>query len=937
MAGQPPSFRAELRRRRQVKGVSLQQLSQLTHYSKGHLGNIENGVKPPTVELAGACDDALGAGGELAALVEPPPGGRSRRPPTPRGPRARPHQLPGEITDFTGRADQLDELLRLVLGPAAICAVVGCGGVGKTALAVRAAHRLAGEFPDGQLYANLRGYGPGPPLPPGLLLERFARGLGVPAADIPAEPDEAAALYRSVLDGRRVLIVLDNAARAEQVRPLLPGTPGCRVLVTSRDRLAPLVALDGARRLDLDVLTRPEAVALLTQLVGEGRLGPRPADAVELVELCARLPLAVRIAAAGVVDHPDRGVADHLARLRAGDVLSQLALDGDERAAIRANVDLSYDRLDADGQRLFRRLGLVPGPDFTAGAAAALVGTAGPTGGRLLERLAAVSLIERPAGGRYQFHDLLRRYAADRAGRDDPDPAGARTALLRWYLRATRTAARLLYPGKVRLPDPPLPASPGPPTHGTPEVRFATHEAALAWLDAELANLVAAVAAAAEAGPHELAWQLADALRGYFWTRRCSAEWLAVAGAAVAAAERAGDALGRAAAELNLADACWSLGDYPPALTHYGAAHEFAARAGWVEGEAAASTNRGNVHQELGRLADAAADYRRALAGYERAGQPARQAAALANLGALHHQSGRLETAAEHYGRALALHRDNDDQAGQALTLNVIGVVQRDLGRLDEALTHLTRAAALSAEIGDRYGQARAAENLARTHCDAGRHRAALDAAQASLELSRETGDRNGEAQALAILAAVRDRLGRPDQALTTFRQAARLAREVNLPSVEAEVLLGTGRTRLRLDQPGEARRLAGEALALTRRIGYQVLEGQALTLLADADLAVGRHQAARGWVEQALASHLRTGHRLGTARTLVTLGRLHEAAGDGPAARAAARRARDLLAAAGAELPAPCGPADGPGASPAPESGTMGDGGDLPRQCGHT
>jgi tetratricopeptide (TPR) repeat protein/transcriptional regulator with XRE-family HTH domain len=914
MAAEPQSFRAELRRRRRHRGVSLHQLSQLTHYSKGHLGNIENGVKPPTVELAGACDEALDAHGELAALVEPPPDGLSRRPPTPRSARPRPRQLPADISDFVGRGRQLEQLVGLLADPAgaAVCAVVGCGGVGKTALAVRAAHRLAERFPDGQLYVNLHGYSAGPAVPPVQLLERFVRALGVAAADIPAAPDEVAALYRSLLDGRQVLVVLDNAAGAEQVRPLLPGAAGCRVLVTSRDRLSPLVALDGARRLDLDVLTRAEAVALLAQVVGAARLDPADQDAAALVELCARLPLAIRIAAASIVDHPDRGVADHVARLRRGDLLADLTLDGDAHAAVRANLDLSYDRLEADGQRLFRRLGLAPGPDFTAGAAAALVGGTLPAAARLLDRLAAVSLVERHAGDRYQFHDLLRRYAADRAQRDDPDPAAARHRLLGWYLRGALAAARLLYPGKVRLPAP-------APAPGDPAA-FGSHEAALGWLDGELANLAAAATAAAEGGPRDFAWLLADALRGYFWTRRCGAEWFAVAGAAVAAAEAAGDLPGRAAAELNLADAHWSRGAYPPALTRYAAAYELAGRAGWIEGEAAACTNRGNAHQELGRLAEAAADYRRALDRYEQTGQPARQAAALANLGAVHHQSGRLERAAEHYARALALHRANDDQAGEALTLNVIGIVQHDLGRLEEALATLTRAGALSAEIGDRYGQGRAAENLARTHCDAGRYREALGHARASLALARETGDRNGEAQMLSVLAAVQDRLGQSEAALAGYRQAARLARELDLPGAEAESLIGTGRTQLNLDQPGAARQLADEALALTRRIGYRVLEGQALTLLADADLHEGRHQSAARWAGQALVCQQETGHRLGAARTLATLGHLHTAAGDPAAAQDAWRRARELLAAAGARTEADRIPAGTPGR----RSGTM-------------
>jgi tetratricopeptide (TPR) repeat protein/transcriptional regulator with XRE-family HTH domain len=881
MAGQP-QFRDELRRRRQIKGVSLHQLSQLTHYSKGHLGNIENGVKPPTIELAGACDEALDAGGALTALVEPPPDGRSRRPPTPRPTQVRPRQLPADIVDFTGRTDQVDEIVQLLTpggsGGSAICAVVGCGGVGKTALAVRAAHLLAGGFPDGQLYANLHGYGPGRPRPPGLLLERFVRALGVPAGEVPADPDEQAALYRSLLDGRRVLIVLDNAAGAEQVRPLLPGGSDCRVLVTSRDRLAQLVALDGARRLDVDVLPRADAIALLTRIVGAGRLGP-PRHAEELVELCARLPLAVRIAAASIVDRPGRTVGDHLARLRSGGPLDGLALDGDEHATVRANLDLSYDRLDAAGQRLFRRLGLVPGPDFTAAAAAAL---GEPD---QLDRLAAVSLVERQPGERYQFHDLLRAYAADRARRDEPDATAIRAELLGWYLRSTQAAARLLYPGKVRLPDQPVELG-----------GFDSHETALAWLDAERANLVAAAESAAATGPHELAWQLADALRGYFWTRRCTAEWLAVASAAVAAADRAGEPLGRAAAELNLADAYWSQGDYPPALAHYAVAHESAGRAGWVDGEAAACTNRGNVRQELGEFAAAAADYRRALDLYEQSGQPSRQAAALANLGALHHQAGRLERAAEHYARALHLHRANDDQAGQALTLNIMGLVQLDLGRLDLALTGLTQAARLSAEIGDRYGQARAAENLARTHCAAGRYAEALAEAETALDLARETGDRNGEAQTLVIWSAVVDGLGRYEQALSGYRQATRLARELNLPSAEGEALIGTGRTRLHLGEPAEARRLAAEALTLTRGIGYRVLEGQALSLLADADLADGRAGPARTWADEALAAHRQTGHRLGTAGTLETLARLYDLAGDEAAAAAVRREARELF-----------------------------------------
>jgi DNA-binding SARP family transcriptional activator len=783
-----------------------------------------------------------------------------------------PAQLPADVAGFTGRDAHLRRLDSLLPAEAEspvsviISTIAGTAGIGKTALAVRWAHLIRDRFPDGQLYVNLRGYASGPPLRPVEALALFLHALGVPAEHAPADADEAAALYRSLLAGRRVLVLLDNARDAEQVRPLLPGSPGCLVLVTSRDQLAGLVALHGAVRLTLDVLTPAEARTLLCGLLPDGRCQREPAAAAELARLCGHLPLALRIAAANLTTHSGRPIADYNQRLRR-DRLAALQVDGDPQAAVRAAFDLSYAAQPEDGRRLFRRLGLVPGPDVTADAAAALAGCPAESAGRLLDRLAGANLVNEPVPGRFSLHDLLRVYAAEQAGAEErpADRAGALGRLCRYYLLGLDGAATRVYPQFLRLP---VPADGGAVT----AVSFDGHADASEWLDAERANLVAAVGHAAAYGLGGVAARLADALRGYLFLRRHLVDWDTVAQAGLAAAAAEGDVKAQAAAHISLAMHNFVRANYEPAAHHYCAARELAQRAGWLEGESAALGNLGMVYTVQGRLTEAANHYTRALAIDRRTGWRDGQATKLANLGYLCLALGQPERAAAHHTQALALHQATGSRSGEAMTLSDLGEAYHAVGRFDDALDVLTRARVLHREVGDRSTEGATVRVLAAVHRDAGRHAEALDLARTAVILARDIGDRRQEAAASTVLASIHFLLGQTDRAIDGHTEALRLARDAGNRFIEAEALLGLADAYRRAGQPDLAGARASAAQAIARKAGYRVLEGQALTLLAAVHLDQGHREQAIAHAEQALSTHTATGHRLGQARTHVLL-----------------------------------------------------------------
>ncbi|WP_256727040.1 BTAD domain-containing putative transcriptional regulator, partial [Streptomyces acidiscabies] len=418
-----------------------------------------------------------------------------------------PAQLPGPTPGFTGRADQLRQLDALLPAPGdgshqpqgmVLAAITGTGGVGKTALAVHWAHRVRHHFPDGELFVDLRGHSAQAPVRPVEALARFLLALGVAAERIPGTPEAAADLYRTLSAERRMLVVLDNAVDPEQVRPLLPGGPGCVALVTSRDRLAGLAARDGARRIGVDMLTPEESRLLLRRTVGESRVDADLRAAADLADACGHLPLALRISAANIDHTPWRTLRDQADELREGDRLTALSVIGDRSTAVRTAFSLSYHALDAPVRRMFRLLALLPGPETGLQAAAVAMGTTTEDAARLVERLTAAHLLREHRPGRYRCHDLVALYAAERLRLEETDASrrAASDALYDWLLAAVDRCALLLYPGmRQRLPgveDASRSAA------APPEITDAA--AAQRWLDAELPNLAAAVHQAAAEG-----------------------------------------------------------------------------------------------------------------------------------------------------------------------------------------------------------------------------------------------------------------------------------------------------------------------------------------------------------------------------------------------------------------------------------------------------
>ncbi|WP_202637884.1 AfsR/SARP family transcriptional regulator [Bailinhaonella thermotolerans] len=437
--------RYERTRRRLVDELGLDPGPELRQLHQRILTGAAGASGPPAWIMAGAAASARSAAARGTAAPAGPavpdvPSAAVRA-----APAAVPAQLPSEPGHFTGREGELRALDAVAAGETvAIAVVTGPGGAGKTALAVHWGHRARPRFPDGQLYVDLHGHSPRRPLRPIEALGRFLRALGVPADRVPDSVDEAGAAYRSLLADRRLLVVLDNAGSVEQVRPLLPGGRQCVTVITSRQQLAGLVARDGAVPIPLGMLSPDEAVALVGGILGAERLAAEPEAARELARTCGYLPLALRIAAADILGRPGRDIAGQVHRLTVAR-LSMLAVHGDPEATVRGAFDLSYHRLDPPSRRLFRLLGLIPGPVFTPEAAASLAGTSPAETDRLLRRLAAAHLVEECESGRFAFHDLLREYALECAAEEESEAERARAldALLTWYMRVLRSGPEI--------------------------------------------------------------------------------------------------------------------------------------------------------------------------------------------------------------------------------------------------------------------------------------------------------------------------------------------------------------------------------------------------------------------------------------------------------------------------------------------------------------
>jgi DNA-binding SARP family transcriptional activator/Tfp pilus assembly protein PilF len=644
--------------------------------------------------------------------------------------RAVPAQLPHDIPDFTGREAELGRLNALVTqgsnetgNAVVIVAVSGTAGVGKSALAVHWAQQVRALFPDGQLYVNLRGFGPaGSAMEPAEAIHGFLEAFGTPPDRIPVDLDARAALYRSLLADSRVLVVLDNAHDADQIRPLLPGSPGCVVVVTSRNQLMSLVAADGAHPMEVDLLSGSEARHLLDHRLGRDRVAGEPASVDEIIEACAGLPLALAVAAAHAAANarlPLSALADALRKTH-----GRLdALDGgDQYTDVRAVFSWSYQALSTPAARLFRLLGLHAGPDIATPAAASLAGVPVAQARRELANLVRAHLLAEWSPGRFALHDLLREYAGELCATYDT-AAERRRALHRvldHYLHTAYSADQLLRP---RRDDLIVLASVQPLV--TPET-LADYRSALAWLATERPVLLAALREAVSHGFNVHAWQLAWAVNTYFDRHGHWYDAAASHKVALEAAQRLGDRHAQAIIQCCLACACARLDGHAAANKHLRQALELYESLGDDAGKAQAHRLLAWVFDRQGRYQEGLERAEQAVELFRIAGHPTGQAHALNAVGWFHIQLGNHDQGLAYCLRALDMQREIADRLSQADTLDSIAVAHRSLGRYDEAIAYYRQALQLYREFGDRYYEAQTLVYLGDTSLAADRPESAV-------------------------------------------------------------------------------------------------------------------------------------------------------------------------------------------------------------------
>src|SRR5580658_1425881 len=729
-----------------------------------------------------------------------------------------PQQLPGAVACFTGRATELAALTGLLNGRCGadattmvISAIGGTAGVGKTALAVYWARLVAVRFPAGQLYVNLRGYDPCQPVAAADALAGFLRSLGVTGQDIPAVEAERAALYRSLLAVRRVLVLLDNVRSVEQVRPLLPGSPSCAVIVTSRHSLGGLVTRDGAERLDLDLLPLTDAVSLLKRLIGARAESDNEAVTV-LAEQCCRLPLARRLSAELAASRPGVPLAELTSELADQQKrLDLLEAGEDPMTAMRAVFSWSCQQLHGDTAHAFRMLGLHPGPDFDSHAAAALTGTTWEHACRLLSQLVRAHLIYRTRADRYGMHDLLRAYARELAMSQDGEDRQreALTCLLDHYLHGTTAAMDMLHPAeKHRRPQ--IAVTPG---HARP---LASTAEARAWLDAERTCLVAAAAHACENGWPRHSIQLAATVFRYLEVGGHYSEIVSLCACSLTAARRAGD---RAA-------------------------------------EAQARHDITVTDLVQGRFDQAVDGLRQALQLYREVGDQLGEARTLDHLGIASYLQGCYEQAAHHYKEALTLYRHGDDRLGEARALNNLGLVELRQGRYEQASGRFQQV--LDRQLGDLPNEVNSLANLGIIDLRQDKYRQAATRLEQALALSQEVGNPFGECYSLASLALVDLGQGRRQQALARLHQALALTQRNGDKSGEPQVLNSLGEVLLATGQPAEARSQHATALSLASQIGDKYEQARAHDGLARCCHATDDAALARRHWQEALNLYLR-------------------------------------------------------------------------------
>jgi tetratricopeptide (TPR) repeat protein/transcriptional regulator with XRE-family HTH domain len=771
-----PDLAALLRSYRLRAGMTQEELAQLSGLSVRTVRNLEVGRTRPYRDSLRRLADALRLPAAVREHVERVASLR-RGPAVPETVRP-PNQLPPDAGDFTGRAAQVaalgEELTGARTAAPGLAVVSGRAGVGKTALSVHVAHLVRGSFGDGQLFANLRG-ADARPREPAEVLASFLHALGVDGREIPDGLDARLELYRLRLAERRVLVVLDNAAGEGQVRPLLPGSPTCAVLITARARLT---GLAGARRIELDMLAPAEAVQLLGRVTGAERTAAEPAAAWEIVRLCDRLPLALRIAGARLSARPHWQLGRLAARLLDERHRLDELVQGD--LEVRASIEMSYNGLDQLERRTFRRLGLLDAPDFAAWVAAPLLEAAPAVADELVERLCDAQLLESAGSDtagqvRFRFHDLLRLYARERAAAEEPEATrtGAlRRALAAWRGRAERAEQRLVSGG-------------GPPDHtGSSDP--------LAWFDAERHALATCVTQACEAGLDDVACGLAAALATYLNVRGDYDEWLRTHQLVLAVARRRGNRLAEGVLLRGLGDLHMIQDRYDDALGFLRLARPLLREAGDRRSEAAVLNGMGFVLRLRSSYPEALACFREALAITSELGDDddhRHGLHALHGVGSVLVDEGRFDLALACYESALSQARAIGYRMGEAVVLRSIGILHRESGRLGPALAALEESLARYRELGSRPGETHVLLQIGELRRQQGRTREARAILEGCLSRYREYGDRFNEAMTLWALGEVAVLEGRPREATAGLHQAVRTYGQLRLPLWQARAL----------------------------------------------------------------------------------------------------------------------------------------------------
>jgi tetratricopeptide (TPR) repeat protein/transcriptional regulator with XRE-family HTH domain len=858
VAEPPVRFAGMLRQLRAGAGLTQEELAEAAGLNPRTISDLERGLattphKDTVRLLAGALQLGGSARVEFEAAARGHTGpGRARG----GGVAAATRTLPRDIASFTGRQHELAELADAAAagtgGVVSIHAIGGMAGVGKTAFAVHAAHRLAGRFPAGQVFLPLHAHTPGQhPVDPADALASLLLTIGVPAGQIPADLQARTGLWRDRLAGGQLLLVLDDAADSEQIRPLLPGAGGSLVLVTSRRRLT---ALEDAQAISLDALPPGEAAGLFVRLAVRPGLSPADPGVGEITRLCGCLPLAIGMAARQLYHHPAWTLAGLAAELAAA--VDRLELLVTENLSVAAAFDLSYADLAPDQQRLFRRLGLHPGTDIDPYAAAALDGTSLAGARRGLQALYDQHLLTEPAPGRYRMHDLIREHARALASRLDPgdDRERATGRLLDYYQHAAAIADALIASQASTAPVPEAGTGPGllPVLAGA--------EQALAWARAERAGLLACLDQATAAGQHERVIALTAALAGLLRDDGPWDEAIIRHSTAVQAAQRLGDRRGQADALTHRGDVRVLTGDFPAAAGDLEEALGIYRHLGDRHGQATALTQLGMMRQLTGDYPGAARDLEEAVSICRDTGSRVGLATALRFLGFARRMAGDYPGAARDLEEALDISRDIGSLPGQADALTSLGDVRRATGDHPGAARDLEQALGISRDIGSRLTQANALTFLGNVRRATGDHPGAARDLEQALGISRDIGSRRSLADALTSLGAVRRATGDYPGAAQDLEEALGIHRDLGTRYGEATTLNEAGTLSRARGDLRQARSCHQQALDLARQIGSPLDEAHALAGLGRCGLAVGRTAEAEDRLLEALAIFQRIG-----------------------------------------------------------------------------